>query len=105
MIRDRVREPDPTIDKAALSGTVEGLTDIYEIVQAIIRSALADEALARDLKGRIAEMEDRRDPPRSGLQKAPDRQGCHGRARPEEDHGARLHGLDPAWFADAHGDL
>ena len=38
---------------------MEGLTDLHEIVAAIIRSALADEALATGLKCRIAEMEDR----------------------------------------------
>lgn len=58
-IRDRVRELDPAVDEQTLADTVEGLTDLHEIIQAVIRSALADEALARGLKGRIAEMEDR----------------------------------------------
>jgi hypothetical protein len=44
---------------AELADTVEGLTDLPEILTAVIRAALADEALANGLKGRIAEMEDR----------------------------------------------
>ena len=73
-VRARVRQHDPDLDERTLADTVEGLTDLHEIIGAIVRSALVDEALADGLKGRIKEMESRlRAAQRPRLQAAADR--------------------------------
>ena len=58
-IRDRIIALEADIDEATLADTLEGLTDIHEVLAAIVRSALTDEALAEGLKGHIGRLQER----------------------------------------------
>ncbi len=58
-IRERIIALEASIDEQTLADTLEGLTDLYEIIAAIVRSALVDEAMAVGLKGRIQDMQER----------------------------------------------
>lgn len=58
-IRDRLLIEDSDIDEQTLADTTEGMTDLHELLAAIVRGALEDETLAHMLKARIIQMSDR----------------------------------------------
>ncbi len=53
ILRERIKELEADIDEQTLADTLEGLTDLNEILAAVVRSALFDEAMAEGLKGHI----------------------------------------------------
>jgi len=58
-LKKRILVEDPRIDGQTLSDTVEGMSDLPQILTAILRAALEDETLIGALKTRIVEMERR----------------------------------------------
>ncbi len=58
-IRDRIIAVESGIDEATLADTVEGVTNLNEVLAAVVRSALIEEAMAEGLKGHISALQDR----------------------------------------------
>lgn len=55
-IRDRLLHEFPDADAETIKDTLEGLTDLPELLAGVIRSALMDQALILGLRERIEEM-------------------------------------------------
>jgi hypothetical protein len=58
-LRQRLLAEIPDLDEDPLADTLEGLTNLPEILAELIRSALADETLAAGLATRLADMKAR----------------------------------------------
>ena len=59
LLKDRLCASYPEFDVDELADTLEGLTDLNEMIAALIRSALVDEALQQGLKARLQDMKER----------------------------------------------
>ena len=56
LLRQRLLSEHPNIDEETLADTLEGITDLHEMITAVIRSALVDEALHVGLRFRMDDM-------------------------------------------------
>ena len=59
LLRQRLLADFPGIDLDTLGDSLEGITNLHEMIAAIIRSALVDEALQLGLRTRIEDMRER----------------------------------------------
>jgi hypothetical protein len=58
-LREWLLEYLPEVDDETIRDTLEGITDLQEMIAAVIRSALVDEALQGGLRGRLDDMKAR----------------------------------------------
>lgn len=59
LLASRLRDEFPDIDDETLADTLEGITDLREVLAQLVRSALEDEALSVGLSTRLADMKAR----------------------------------------------
>jgi hypothetical protein len=58
-IRERLLQQFPDVDDQTIRDTLEGITELHEMIAAVIRSALVDEALSAGLRKRLEDMKER----------------------------------------------
>ncbi len=58
-LKEKLAAAYPEADDDTLADTLEGITDLHEMIAAVIRSALVDEALSAGLRKRLDDMRDR----------------------------------------------
>jgi hypothetical protein len=56
LLKQRILTAYPGLDDETLADTLEGITHLHEMIAAVIRSALVDEALQAGLRTRLEEM-------------------------------------------------
>ena len=59
LLRQRLLADYPNLDEETVADTLEGITDLHEMIAVVIRSALVDEALQAGLRFRVDDMKER----------------------------------------------
>ena len=59
LLGEKIIQEFPSIDDETIRDTLEGITDLHEMIAAVIRSALVDEALHAGLRFRLDDMRER----------------------------------------------
>jgi hypothetical protein len=59
IFKERLVADFPSADEETLRDTLQGITDLHEMIAAVIRSALVDEALREGLRSRLEDMRSR----------------------------------------------
>ena len=59
LLKQRLLEDFPCIDNETTQDTLEGITDLHEMIAEVVRSALADQAMVAGLKLRLDDMKSR----------------------------------------------
>ena len=58
-VKKRLLTEHSDLDDETLTDTLEGITDLHEMIAAVVRSALVDEALSTGLRKRLNDMKER----------------------------------------------
>ena len=58
-LKEKLTAAFPEVGDDTLTDTLEGITDLHEMITAVIRSALVDEALSTGLRNRLNDMKER----------------------------------------------
>jgi len=61
LLKQRLRDAFPDADDDTQRDTLEGITNLHEIIAELIRSALVDQSMAEGLKSRMEDMKTRLD--------------------------------------------
>ena len=59
LLKERLLTDFPTADEETIHDTLQGITDLHEMIAVVIRSALVDEALGSGLRARLDDMKER----------------------------------------------